>query len=182
LARDAGTSKYFARYAEPEALLATGVSASYGAALVVPLCRESSEFLANYDAALRASPGRVLLVCVVNAAEDASAETHAVNRALLADFSRNFPERVGLRAPGVSTQAWLGRAEHFDLLCLDRASPRARLPPGEGVGLARKLGADLAVRLWSRGQIACAQIGCSDADATLPRDYFARLERGAMVR
>jgi hypothetical protein len=68
------------------------------------------------------------------------------------------------------------------VLWLDRASPGVRLPRGEGVGLARKLGADLAVRLWARGQIACSQIACSDADATLPPDYFARLVRAAAAQ
>jgi hypothetical protein len=171
-------AQYFARYAEPEAALATALGGTYSAALVVPLCRESLSFLDGYQAALAQCADRVLLVAVVNAADGASAETHAENERLLADLALRFPARVEIRAPNVGTEAWLGRAQHCDLLWLDRASPGALLPRGEGVGLARKLGADLAALLWSRGHIACAQIACSDADATLPRDYFARLARG----
>jgi hypothetical protein len=171
--------KYFARYAEPEAALATAIDGDYCAALVVPVSRESWSFHHGYRAALSQSAGRVLLVVVVNAAEGASRETHASNRQMLADLAAEFPDRTLLRAPGVRTEAWLACAEHCDLLWLDRASPGARLPPGEGVGLARKLGGDLAAALWLRGRVSCSQIACSDADATLPDDYFARLDSGA---
>jgi hypothetical protein len=172
-------SKYFARYAEPEALLASALGASYFAALVVPLCRESLSFLDGYQAALAQSPGRVLLVLVLNGAVGASDETHAQNQRMLADLALRFADRVVIRVQGVSTAAWLAHAEYCDLLWLDRASPGALLPQGEGVGLARKLGADLAAQLWASGQISCSQIACGDADATLPGDYFARLARGA---
>ncbi|HWZ88220.1 MAG TPA: hypothetical protein VNW92_05200 [Polyangiaceae bacterium] len=170
---------YLARYAEPEARLGAAVERAYSAALVVPVCRESLGFLAGYQQALSDSAGRVLLVVVVNAAEGASAETHAENQRLLADLALGFPDRALLRVPGVSTEAWLARAEQYDLLWLDRASVGARLPRGEGVGMARKLGADLAAWLWSRGQLDCPQLGCGDADAVLPSDYFARLASDA---
>jgi hypothetical protein len=172
-------SQYFARYAEPESLLASALEARYFAALVVPLCRESLSFLDGYRAALGQSPGRVLLVLVVNGAAFASDETHAQNQRLLAELALQFADRVAIRVPGVSTPAWLAHAEHCDLLWLDRASPGALLAQGEGVGLARKLGADLAAQLWARGQISCSQIACGDADATLPADYFERLAWGA---
>ena len=175
----APVSQYFARYAEPEATLATALAGRYSAALVVPLCRESLSFLDGYEAALAQSTDRVLLVAVVNAADGASAETHSENQRLLADLAHRFPARTALRAPGVGTEAWLAHAAACDLLWLDRASPGALLPRGEGVGLARKLGSDLAALLWSRGQIACSRIACGDADATLPSDYFARLASDA---
>ena len=173
------TPQYFARYAEPEAALANGVPGSYFAALVVPLCRESLSFLGGYELALSRSPGRVLFVVVVNGSEDARAETHSENARLLAELALRFAERVPLRVPDLATQAWLAQAAHCDLLWLDRASPGARLPSGQGVGMARKLGADLAALLWSRGQLDCAQVACCDADATLPGDYWARLASAA---
>ncbi len=150
------------------------MNASYAAAIVVPLCREELGFLAGYEAAFRAAPGRVLLIAVVNGAVGASAETHAKNATLLAELAHHFPG-ARLEAEGVVASAWLARAEHFDLLCLDRASEGRRLPDSEGVGLARKLGSDLAAALCARARIACKYVGCSDADAILPHDYFARL-------
>jgi hypothetical protein len=179
VARAGGDSKYFARYAEPAARLAAAISAVYSAAIVVPLCRESIAFLRGYEAAIADSAERVLLILVVNGAEGASAETHAVNQRLLGELARRFPERTQLRAEEVRIAAELARSEHCDLIWLDCASPGARLPSGEGVGLARKIGADLAAALWARGRIVCSQIGSSDADATLPNDYFARVAASA---
>ena len=173
------SAQYFARHAEPEAALGARIEGAYEAAIVVPLCRESVTFFTGYDAARRAFSGRALLVLVVNGADGARPETHAENERLLAALAERFAERTELTAPGVAARAWLAREPLGDVLWLDRASPGMRLPRGEGVGLARKLGADIAVRLWARGQIVCSQIACSDADATLPSDYFARLVRAA---
>jgi len=174
-------AQYFARYAEPEAELAAALTGSYFAVLVVPVCHEPSAFLDGFQAALAEAErhGRVLLIVVVNAPEDASAETHRDNQQLLVDLAARYSDRVALSAPGVETRAWLAQAEHCDLLWLDRASIGARLPVGQGVGMARKVGADLAAALCLNGQVSCAQIACSDADATLPADYFARLSSSA---
>jgi hypothetical protein len=172
-------AKYFARYAEPEALLATAISDSYLAVLVVPVQGESPNLLAGFEAALAQAPGRVLLVLVVNATDSASASTHAENQRLLAHLARQFPGQRRLSHAGVMTHAWLGQGESHDLLWIDRASVGARLPAREGVGTARKLGCDLAALLWTRAQVLCPRIACSDADVTLPDDYFSVLSGAA---
>ncbi len=43
------------------------------------------------------------------------------------------------------------------------------------MGLARKIGGDLAAALWTRGQLTCPLIASSDADVSLPADYFQQL-------
>ncbi|HEY6725007.1 MAG TPA: hypothetical protein VI197_13310, partial [Polyangiaceae bacterium] len=55
---------------------------------------------------------------------------------------------------------------------VDRSSPGHQLPAGQGVGLARKLGADLALGFKARDLIRAAGFGSTDADASLPADYF----------
>ena len=50
------------------------------------------------------------------------------------------------------------------------------LPAKAGVGLARKIGTDIALRLQSTGQVASPWLYQSDADAQLPANYFD--ERG----
>lgn len=168
-------AQYFARYAEPEARLAAGIPDSYSACLVLPVSGEAPALLDGFRAALEQAPGRVLLVLVVNATQSANAETHACNRQLLGALELRFPDRRSLTAVGVNAEGALGRAASFDLLWLDRAKPGAYLPEREGVGTARKIGGDLAAALWARGQIACPRIASSDADVTLPSDYFASL-------
>jgi len=167
--------KYFARYAEPEVALANAVSERYLASLVVPVCGEAPSLLDGFQSALARAPERALLILVVNATDAASDAIHAENQRLLTHLSQLFPTAHAITHEGVTTRAWLGHAEHYDLLWLDRASLGVRLPPREGVGLARKLGGDVAAALWARGQLRCPLLAMSDADVTLPADYFLRL-------
>ena len=168
-------AQYFAHYAEPEARLAASISDSYSACLVVPVYGEAPSLLDGLGAALEHAAGRVLLVLVVNATESANAETHVSNQRLLAALAARFPEQRPVTEGSVNARGMLGRAPSFDVLWLDRASPGVYIPEREGVGTARKIGGDFAAALWARGQIACPLIASSDADVTLPSDYFATL-------
>ena len=57
------------------------------------------------------------------------------------------------------------------------ASPGFRLPKRQGVGLARRIGCDLAAALKARGAFSGELIACTDADAVLPDDYFSASRR-----
>tara|TARA_B100001094_G_C18168488_1_gene793631 strand:- start:49 stop:1218 length:1170 start_codon:yes stop_codon:yes gene_type:complete len=50
------------------------------------------------------------------------------------------------------------------------------LPVKQGVGLARKIGCDLATQLYHIGSIRSPWIGSIDADSRLPEDYFKQQE------
>jgi hypothetical protein len=65
------------------------------------------------------------------------------------------------------------------LLLIDRATPDRELPPRHGVGLARKIAADVALALWSEGRVVSPWIHCTDADVALPNDYFEAAARNA---
>ncbi len=134
----------------------------------MPVCVEAPSLLDGFQAALSGVTERVLLLLVVNATDAASASIHAENQRLLAHLEARFPARRAIALESVATRGWLGHDEHHDLVWLDRASPGARLPAREGVGMARKLGGDLAAALWTRGQLSCPLIASSDADVTLP--------------
>ncbi len=83
------------------------------------------------------------------------------------------------------------RNEHLQLLDLE-GTPSAVLlvdrfshipiPGKQGVGLARKIGADLALTLMSLGYISQPWIYSSDADAHLPTDYFSALSSGSQLQ
>jgi hypothetical protein len=186
--RDAAVQKYLEGYAEPEARLADELEGRFDVALVVPVCREASDFLEGYQGSIAGFDGRVLVIVVVNAPEDADAATLDENARLLADLEAAFPDRRALAVAttnaasephaaeaSLDLRATLAHANGFDVLWIDRSSPGRRLSRREGVGRARRIGMDLAVRLWQRKRLAGRIIGASDADAVLPHDYFTRL-------
>lgn len=156
--------KYLRLYAEPEVALGERLSAVYDHVLVVPACREEPGFHGGYRAAARAAPGRVLLVVVVNGADGAPAAVHRRNAVLLESF--------GASAHGSRAESLFVQEGDLDLFVVDRASEGRRLPAKQGVGLARKIGADLALALFARGSVRDRTLYSSDADVELPADYF----------
>ena len=168
--------KYLERYAEPEAAWGHELHTQYAGVLVVPLQREDETFLDNLAPALQGAGGRVLVVAVVNATDEAPAATHEGNARLLRLLADRLVPRQELpkleRSPA---SAILGRPGAFDLLVIDRASPGKRLPRGEGVGLARRIGMDLALQLQQLDGITSPWLATTDADAQPPTSYFQTL-------
>lgn len=165
--------KYLARYAEPEAQLAERLGGSYASALVVPVLAESQRVLAGFEAAFRGAQGRGLLILVVNASADASREHRAANELLLTELANRPGRRVLASSPPATL---LAEATH-DLLVVDRSSDGFCLASKEGVGRARRIGCDIALALAFRGALTARGVGCTDADATLPAEYFSAAEQ-----
>lgn len=162
--------KYLSRWAEPTARsLAAALPGSYFAALTVPLLAESPAFLDGYRLAARSAPGRALIIAVVNATSATPAELRAQNAALLRELCHE--------AQKLSDAVFFSRQPDFELLILDRSSPGHELPDRQGVGLARKLAGDVALALFERGALKLPFLMMTDADATLPADYFRRAEQ-----
>jgi hypothetical protein len=167
--------KYLQRYAEPEARFAEQIEQGYGAVLVVPLCAEDPSFLAGLEPALLAAKQRPLLIAVVNATDVAPSSTHEANLRLLHELSATcLPKQELEPVTGSAGSATLGRRGSYDVLLVDRASPGRRLPEDQGVGLARRIGLDIALALQVRGRVASPWLGCTDGDARVPSDYFAQ--------
>jgi hypothetical protein len=166
-APSAGVAQYLARYASAEARLADDFGERYGAVLVVPAFDEEPGLLEQYRSALQSAPERVLVIVVVNATRSRALATWPLHAELLSDLRGTAARRVG--QTGAS---WLARREYCDVLGIDRASVENCFPDGEGVGLARRIGCDLALALHAAGLTRDPFIYCSDADALLPSGYF----------
>jgi hypothetical protein len=153
-------ARYLRRFAEPEAALAAQVPDAFEAALVIPAFAEPPEFVERLFAELCAAPA-FLLILVVNQPDDRPAD--AATAALWASLG-------GGDAP------WhYARRGRQGLLAVDRFRSGHRIPKRQGVGLARKIGADIAIALRHAGQLARPWIWNSDADARLPAGYFDAL-------
>ncbi len=159
--------KYLRGWAEPDCELMASRLACYHAVLVVPAMGESIELLNGYQDACAAARGRVLVVLVVNASDTTEPRWLDANQVLLETLTR--------RAAFVHDGAMLSHEPRFDLLTIARSSAGRRLPPKQGVGLARKIGADVATALAANGRLEQPLIYFTDADARLPRDYFLRV-------
>lgn len=172
--RPEGLRQYLARYAAPESGLSRQLTERYHAALVVPAYRERPGFLDGYRAALESARGRVLVIVVVNAASPVALESWPEHAALLVCLRGDAARTLASTPP-----AFLARHGHFDLLGIDRAHPDHCFPEREGVGLARRIGCDLALAAIADGLVEDDLIYCTDADAELPAGYFERPARQA---
>jgi hypothetical protein len=135
--------------------------------LVIPAYRESAQWLTRWKT-LPVTSGRVLIIVVLNRP----------------DSDNDINANTGLREAVVALPAASGNGEgsylrtltpNVDLCVFDTEHRSGPLPASEGVGLARKMGCDLALQWMTSGHIETPWLCCTDADATLPDDYFERL-------
>lgn len=164
-------SKYLEDYAEPEIRLAATVDGGYERVLVVPLHREDPSFLDGFGAAAETSMGRTLCIAVVNASDAHPESAHAENARLVNGMFSRWERTL---MADESAGAWLGSSigGRLDVLVVDRASAGRRLPAKHGVGLARKIGTDVALALYVSGKVRSSFAFGTDADAVLPNGYF----------
>lgn len=159
-------SKYLFDYAEPGNTFT--LDTHYRFSLVVPAHQENADQVVKV---WRNIPGATsfLVILVINS--DLACDPEAVRLAKeIVQGREHFSPADGLifaassRAPGNNGP---------DILILDRYSRGNTIDPRQGVGLARKLGTDIALRLHHQGIIESDWLFTTDADATLPPDYFA---------
>ncbi len=159
--------QYLTRHAEPEARGLSIPPRDFGHVVTIPACGEGRA-LRDALGSVPAGPlGEVLIVLVVNGRADAP---RALRDANLAALERLRAE-CGRGAP-LAANAALHEHPRGALLLVDRATPGRELPPRQGVGLARKIAADIALALWRAGRVASPWIHCTDADVELPPRYF----------
>ena len=156
-------SLYLDRHAEPERDAASALG-EYERVLCVPSSAEGEGILPLLESV---PAGSVLLIVVVNETNAAGDATRESNQRTLELLRSLGPTR---RTP-LSTTMVAGSS--FDTLIVDRTHTGRPLPDREGVGLARKVAADIALSLFQRGHVGTDWIWCTDADAVLPPDYFS---------
>lgn len=168
--------KYLQRYAEPEvAALADCFTANrrYRHILCIPAFNEPVDFLNNLLGDPNIS-GPLLVVLVVNVPQQTPNN----------DPARKSTEQLVSHLSRADHTIWQDPEAQFrlcrynsekpiDLLLVDRCSSGREIPVKEGVGLARKIGCDIACWLIQQKMVKTDWIHNSDADALLPPDYFA---------
>lgn len=167
MAMSRAEQQYLDRYAEPEARGIGALGRRFGHVLTIPAYGEGFELKRALDSIPAGARGDVLTVLVVNGRVDAPPAMRQANFALLEALRAEHGRGISL-APNAS----LHEHPRGALLLVDRATAGNELPPRQGVGLARKIAADIALAIWSRNNITSEWIHCTDADVVLPVDYF----------
>ncbi len=172
--------KYLASHAEPESQLSESFAAGlppYGHVLAIPASGETGELVQTLSSIPSSPLGPVLTILVVNAPPDSPNWVHRANAKTLQELAGD-----GAAAKVLSPNATLREHARGDLLVVDRATDPNRFPPGQGVGLARKIGGDLALALIASGHVTSPWIHVSDADVIFPDDYFEQVPESADPR
>lgn len=166
MATSIALKRYFDRHIEPDLPEVPAYVARWRNVLVIPAYDESPELLDTLSKSLL-GPERVLVILVLNRPESSG------------DLRCNNPFREAIeqrKNSSGNTTELLTLNQHCDLYVHDMERLRGPSPPDEGVGLARKVGCDIALSWWRQGHVTTDWICSSDADATLPKDYFEKLK------
>lgn len=134
----------------------------------MPAYREAPALLQRLTA-LPCSKGRTLVILVLNRPDsDGDTQANADLRGALAHSNLPQQRRESVPVYCLNPQA--------DLYLYDMEMRSGPTPQSQGVGLARKTGCDLALQWIAAGAISGQWLCSSDADATLPREYFTQLD------
>ena len=153
--------KYLDLYAEEEATQLT-IDNNYDHSLIIPANRESSSALKSVWHRL---PEQIsLLVIIVINSSDADEES---DKRLFESLTK-----LGLKTDLKAGMCLVNQKNAPDLLIIDRFSRNKTISKRQGVGLARKIGSDVALQLYEAKCINSPWLRNTDADAALPSDYF----------
>ena len=142
--------QYLDHYAEPEAKNRQPLNRPFGHVVVIPAYDEPLEFA---QAMLSSLGSDVLMIVVVNVPDHIDPQSPMYRR------SKKLLRQLG--AP--------------NLLVVDRVN--RPIPKNQGVGLARKIGADMALGYIRDGMIVEPYIYSVDADVELPNGYIPAMPR-----
>lgn len=169
--------KYLVGYAEQkiggatEAVLASLEFCTYNHCLTIPVYNESHTFVESLVAKLDSNAwSNTLIILVINQPDTDINTTQ--NQALWSTLvSFNFDPHL----PASSEKTFL-TLHHLpscsSIIAIDCFTEKRKLPSKKGVGLARKIGCDLACHCIHKKILRTVWLHTSDADTQLPDDYF----------
>lgn len=157
--------KYLDNYAENEINFTPKISEIFDEVIVIPSHNEFEELLDVLNESLpRISHNKHnLLVLVINGSEDSNENVHKTNIQLL----NYLQKRINISTNSLITSA---RLNNYHILIINRATDNKIFDKKSGVGLARKIGCDVA--LFYKNQIRSNWIRTTDADVILPDNYL----------
>ncbi len=162
--------KYLQGYAEPEinCLSDFPLDQNYQNCIVIPAYLEKANFIQRFINSHLAN-GNVLFILVIN--QPQSIANNQLQLALAKQCTQSGEELW--QHENLSLIQMAGKTSR--ILLIDRYHSSRAIPDNQGVGLARKIGADVACFLIDKSIIDSPWICSSDADTHLPDNYFSAL-------
>jgi hypothetical protein len=165
LTRKSPIKKYLAAHAEAEVGNRIALSRRYRHVACIPACDELESLPTTLKTLSEArGADQALVVVVINARRDAATRVHEANHAC----AQKLREMADLPEAPMAQGSFRG----MGLVLVDRYSEGRRLPEKQGVGLARKIAADLALAWMEDAAITERWIRSTDADVQVPADYW----------
>ncbi len=154
---------YLSKYAVRPSIISTTPAEGLGIVVVIPVYNEKSlpSCLLSLQGCSRPSC-EVEVIVVVNQSENVSIDVRMTNEKAYEEALKWEERTKGSRDPGFSVFA-----------IYEEALPQKQA----GVGLARKIGMDEAIRRFRWAGQRDGIIACFDADSSCRSDYFTALER-----
>jgi hypothetical protein len=170
--RDAiAIQRYLERHIEPDLPsppITEDLQQRWQHVLVIPVYRESPEFFDQLKN-LNVKGSHLVTILVINRPDtDPDKEANSGLRSAL----QNLRTSSGIN----DTCEILPLGEGIDLYVHDLEQLSGATDAAQGVGLVRKIGCDIAFKWINAGVIETEWICCTDADATLPANYFLRTD------
>jgi hypothetical protein len=137
--------------------------------LVIPAYRETVDFIERLDKPLERN-GPILVIIILN--QPTSDDDSTLNQQCWDHIV--FDGKITKKHQRFFSAT--GKNNDITFIGVDCYSEGHRLPDNQGVGLARKLGCDIACHLIHKKIISTQWIHTTDADTHLPQNYFQQID------
>lgn len=176
----ANTAKYLAHYAEPlaneitEKFLLTNKHKRYQNVLTIPAYKEDPAFFLRLKKSLLKNHN-ILLIIIINQPDnnDNTVYNTQKNQQLWDSIHQHC--ELEQKDKNVS----ILNLDNSGIILVDCFNEGKQLPEKQGVGLARKIACDIACHLISKNIVESQWVHSTDADTTLPDNYFSSLNEKA---
>ncbi len=161
--------KYLLNYAEKESFSFGEFSFTFNNVITIPAYNEAFKDIKFTLDSIHDE--NTLVILVVNSQENSPLAAKESNQELINNIINIFPTIFEIKLLGNIS---LHKYNNIFILLVDRTTNSLHLPKKTGVGLARKIAADIATKLIYDGKILSNWIHCTDADVILPENYLHR--------
>ena len=157
--------------------LTPGIDQEFKRAVVIPALAESGTLLntlvslaENEESQLNST----LVICVINnRCPDISSNEEIEDNAITLDYLKTLSSAMA--APGSCPHLKKVKESGMKIAFVDASTKGRELPDKGGVGLARKIGMDLALKCLDYNGESPALIICLDADTLVERNYLGEI-------